>query len=142
MKSKPKFIDMLVCDDIRREDSGKLLFVGVYMDKIIVRAVPLVLPQIVIFSKWEGGKEVISNFDFTLYTPDNKVMANIKGKVPPPPNAVEKNKIKHIIQLKIAPFKVETTGEYKIKFKLNNSYEYDVGSIVVELAGQAIDTVQ
>jgi len=142
MKSKPKFIDLLVCDDIRREDSGKLMFIGVYMDKIIVKAVPVILPQIVIFSKWEGDKEVISNFDFTLYAPDNKSMANIKGKVPPSPNTVDKKKIKHIIQLNIAPLKIETTGEYKIKFKLNNSHEYDVGSIVVELAGQSIGTVQ
>lgn len=42
----------LLCDMIRREDSGKLILVGIYTPDIIVQAVPAMLPMLSFLLKW------------------------------------------------------------------------------------------
>jgi hypothetical protein len=37
---------IVVCDEIRREDNGKLILLGVYFREIIVQALPLTIPSL------------------------------------------------------------------------------------------------
>jgi len=45
----PRFADTVFCDQIRREDSGKLLFVGVYGSKLILPELPSLIPNLALF---------------------------------------------------------------------------------------------
>jgi uncharacterized protein DUF6941 len=35
----------IVCDDVRQETSGKQILIGVYLDSVVVRSVPVTIPQ-------------------------------------------------------------------------------------------------
>jgi len=39
----------LICDEVRREDNGKLLIVGLYLPDIVVAQLPFVLPSLTLF---------------------------------------------------------------------------------------------
>lgn len=51
--SKPTCKYTILCDDVRREDNGKLIFLGVYLPDVIVTQIPLVIPQLVFFQLLE-----------------------------------------------------------------------------------------
>lgn len=51
----------LICDDVRREDNGKLLFVGVYTPDIAVSQLPASLP-LSAFQLWESDSGGIHEF--------------------------------------------------------------------------------
>lgn len=125
---KPKLIDWFICDDIRREDSGKLFFVGVYLDDILVPAFPFSMPQLVFFSKWDIKNTQIKKFEFKITNPKGIITGPIKGEMPH--SDAEKNKA--IIHIVIAPFKIEVSGKYKIEIKSDN-ISYNIGSFDVLL---------
>lgn len=46
----------IICDDVRREDNGKLLFVGVYLDKMLVSQFPIELPTLCFYELLASDK--------------------------------------------------------------------------------------
>lgn len=40
----PSKIHTVFCDDIRREDNGKMILIGVYMDDLVPSSIPLTFP--------------------------------------------------------------------------------------------------
>ena len=50
--SKPSTYSVVLCEDIRTEDNGKLLFIGVYPSRVLVNHFPANLR----FSFWISGK--------------------------------------------------------------------------------------
>lgn len=105
----PRCLFTLVCDDVRREDTGKLLFVGVYLPDILVPHVPFVFPQIVFFQLFEWlsvGRHTIRGSLHCLTSEGIAQVAGISSHV-------------EITQPGIAPhffrfnhFTVERPGEY------------------------------
>ena len=49
LSSKPTCQYTILCDDIRREDNGKLIFLGVYLPDVVVPQIPFIQPQFVFF---------------------------------------------------------------------------------------------
>ncbi len=133
MKGKVKLIDWIICDDLRREDNGKLIFIGVYINTIVVPVVPFTLPQLVLFSKWDIGSGKIKAFECSIFAPEGTVCAKIAATVEGE-NKANKN---FILQFRIAPFKFETTGKYKIAFTVDGT-KVDAGSFDVCLREQQI----
>lgn len=43
----PRCVYSILCDDVRREDNGKLFLIGVYTPDVVVPQIPFVFPQIV-----------------------------------------------------------------------------------------------
>jgi len=58
----PKYT--LVCDDIRQENNGKFIVVGLYMGNITVPHVPFVLPSLAFFQVFESERS--GNFTFKI----------------------------------------------------------------------------
>jgi hypothetical protein len=54
----------LVCDDIRQENNGKFILIGLYMGNITVPHVPFVLPSIAFFQVFEADR--LGNFTFKM----------------------------------------------------------------------------
>jgi hypothetical protein len=44
----------LVCDDVRVEDNGKLLVIGVYTPNIVLPGLPALLPTLALFHLWRA----------------------------------------------------------------------------------------
>ncbi len=110
--SDPRLIDWMICDDIRVENTGKLFFIGVYLNNIVVNTIPKILPRLVIYSKWNSTGTPIEKFKFKLTRPSGAVQAKISGKLSPPEKFAQRERNFQIIQINISPFKVEEAGEY------------------------------
>jgi hypothetical protein len=48
----------IVCDDVRREDNGKLILLGVYADKMIVAQFPITLPTLTFLCALQSNETV------------------------------------------------------------------------------------
>jgi hypothetical protein len=47
----------LICDDVRREDNGKLIIIGIYTGVVLVPQLPLVMPAgLTFFQGWESDR--------------------------------------------------------------------------------------
>ena len=56
----------LMCDDARREDNGKIILIGLYMDAIVVNQLPFILPQLTFFSVLDADRPGHWSAEFTL----------------------------------------------------------------------------
>ena len=54
----------VVCDDVRQENNGKFIFIGVYTPDMTVPQIPVVLPTITFFSWIESDRP--GNFPFRM----------------------------------------------------------------------------
>ena len=130
MKRNIKLKDWMICDDIRKEDNGKLIFIGVYFDNILVPNIPFLLPQLIFFSKWNTKDIIPKKFEFKIIQPNKKIIGPIEGEIPHPETDTRKETL--IIRVGIIPFNIEECGEYKIQVKIDD-IPYDVGSFNVIL---------
>lgn len=126
-KTMPKLIDWMICDDIRVENNGKTIIIGIYHDNIIVSALPFVMPQLVTWTKWDVIESPLKKFEFQIEAPDRKVIGHVSGE--PPKNAAGK---KAILQIAISPFVIKEVGEYRIDAKINE-LDCHIGSFAVQL---------
>jgi hypothetical protein len=76
----------IVCDDARREDSGKLIFIGVYANNIVVPSFPAVLVlcfvigvHVDVTTETNAKIRVILN-DKELYGGNGKMTASLPGR--------------------------------------------------------------
>ena len=65
-KGTPKLIDWMICDDVRVEDNGKTIIIGIYHDNIIVPGLPFVMPNLVTWTKWDITKGLIKKFELSF----------------------------------------------------------------------------
>lgn len=56
----------IICDDVRREDNGKLIVLGMYLDVIVVPSFPTVLPLFTIFNMLEDDRPGDWSWKFSL----------------------------------------------------------------------------
>jgi len=54
-EKKPELIDIIMCDDIRQETGGKVSYMGVYVNKIIVPHLPFRLSKLCFMQKISKG---------------------------------------------------------------------------------------
>lgn len=126
--AKIELIDWMICDDLRREDSGKLIYIGVYpADEIIINKSPMILPKLVVSTKWKTDNNLMK-YEFKIIAPDSKIVAEVNGELP----KTEKERKVSFIQFAISPFKIEGPGDYKIEAAINNK-KYEIGSFQVGL---------
>lgn len=126
-KDMPKLIDWMICDDVRVENNGKTIIIGIYHDNIIVPELPFVMPNLVTWTKWDVTKGPIKKFEFTITAPDDKIMGHVADR----PSAKATGK-KAILQIVISPFVIKEAGEYRIDAKINET-DCHIGSFEVQL---------
>jgi len=128
IEKRPKLIDWMICDDIRREINRKLTFVGVYQDIIGVPTLPFTLPQLSILTKWDTSKVSIKNFEMKIIQPDKNMIGPVIGELEP---SLE-DKQRTFIQVGITPFQIPVAGKYEIVMKINKR-THKVGTFEVAL---------
>ena len=60
---------MIVCDEVRREDNGKRIIIGVYTNTILVPEFPFVLPSLTFFSFARASESGDFPFEASLLLP-------------------------------------------------------------------------
>ncbi len=68
----------LICDEVRREDNGKLLIIGLYAYDIIVRNFPVDLALTVVVSV-NVDAPIETDFELKI-SHDGKLMSDMKGR--------------------------------------------------------------
>ena len=72
----------IICDDIRREDNGKLVIIGMYAPDIIIPQIPFVLPSLAVLVCLRCDRPGTWNFRFKLATLETgKAMVEGMGQV-------------------------------------------------------------
>lgn len=135
MKKGVRLIDWMICDDMRREDNGKRMFIGVYEDgNIALPSVPYNLPQLVIYSKWDTSSETFIKYEFKMTRPNGDIIGPVIADIPAD-SVVNKNKV--AIKAVISPFSIFVCGEYKIEFKINDVVQ-EFESIKISLMSPSV----
>ncbi|MBY5973002.1 hypothetical protein KUV28_11625 [Ferrimonas balearica] len=113
------------CDLIRREDSGKLLFVGVYTETLTTSQLPANLT----LSAWvsvEGLSTDASKVDVRITFPaaeNNEVVANLD--IQPGPSKAQ-------LFLNDFPVRLERSGDLVISLKFSDGTVVEAGRLAVE----------
>lgn len=70
----------LLCDDIRQENTGKFIILGLYTPDIHVPAVPFALPALSFFVLLEADRPGVTNISFRL-TQGDRIIAGGSGQM-------------------------------------------------------------
>lgn len=108
--------EVILCDDVRREDNGKFLMIGVYTGGIVVHQLPYQMPLALLLSYEPVGLGKITG-ELQIQAPDSSIIAGVKLDI----DLVEPNKKYQSESFLFSgiPLKVANTGDYSIKFRCN-----------------------
>jgi hypothetical protein len=99
-----------ICDEVRREDNGKLLIIGVYAYDIIVRNFPVDLALTVVVS-FNVDAPIETDFELKI-SHDGKSMSAVKGRF-----RLEKSSITGFPKL---PLHISAPGELQFEMRLDD----------------------
>ena len=124
---------LIVCDDIRQENNGKLLFIGVYTETITIPSkarFPLFLP-LSIFMQLDDANSAGKAGKFQIFPPDQKQAmietvfeTNSDGTSP-------------VVIMKFREFVFPVEGNYRIRVQLEGRTVYETPLAVGRLPDQA-----
>ncbi len=108
----------IVCDDVRREDNGKLLILGMYMGTIAVPQLPFVLPMLTILALVEGDRPESWSWKLTIQNLERgKTIAEARGfaNVPQPGPGV--------MPVKFGALRFDEAGPYNVVLEIEGQRE-------------------
>lgn len=116
MATKPfKVTSVIICDDIRREDNGKELLIGVYTGLILTaQAPPLVMAQLCVRIGFVADF-LKSDFIIELRAPNGKNLITGTGEF-----IVERRGDPGVFSVPIPNVTLPSTGIYSIRFGLGS----------------------
>lgn len=118
----------LICDDFRREDNGKLILIGVYVDTIVLPQLPFALPSISFFSFLESDRPGHWALDFKLtHLESGKNLVEGHGGA-----EVRKPGIV-IAPLKFGPIQFQAVGAYSFSVQIQGEAEPIITHFNVQL---------
>jgi hypothetical protein len=130
MSEKIKIRSVIICDDVRREMSGKEILIGVYNDGMIFPAIPAQLKQLVI----RVGSDVLDNtakkFTLTLKDPNGTPLGQFPGTFTPLTNPEDHTLFGFIFQ---GPT-LYSGGIYTIELGIEEDPPFKISDFYVRLA--------
>jgi len=105
----------LICDDIRREDNGKFIVIGLYTPHISVPQIPFAMPTLSFVTAFraEGGAAMKCDFKFTLqHLESGKQMAEGMGSLQTGGNGMG------IVPIKLGNLQLSQVGPHAFTFQL------------------------
>lgn len=126
----PNNLRTVFCDDIRREDSGKLILVGVYMDDLVPSSVPSTFP----LSLWLTFKS--EEYD----TGKLSIILNLPGgnqiKLDGTMDELPTDSNVHFIFGGV-PIEIKESGHISVQLKFGEEEPVEAGSLIVKSPRQA-----
>lgn len=106
---------IIVCDDVRREDNGKEILIGVYTDTIVtVKEPPIVLPKLCIRIQLSTKKSEFKNVSCKIISPSRKEIFSGNS-----PMKIENPDDPTIVTLAFSPAPLPMAGVYSIRFGMD-----------------------
>lgn len=121
---------LLVCEDIRREDNGKELLLGVFSGVITAPNVPLKLPRIGvrIEAQVQSG-EIAGPTEVLIFGPDRKLAIRVEGELPA---ASALGAVPFSFSFTMGPITFEREGRYVVRWKVAG-HEHRAGDFFVSM---------
>jgi hypothetical protein len=74
---------ILICDDFRREDNGKLILIGLYLPDMVVQQIPFVMPTLTFFMNLESDRPGNFGFRITIqHQESGTILGQAMGMIP------------------------------------------------------------
>jgi hypothetical protein len=112
----PAVRSVIICDDVRREDNGKEILIGVYNDKIVIdRQPPFLLPTLCVrfVMKIDSGEHKI---DLSITGPDRNEIVKLTTNI-----NVPTAEYLTAVSFRLTPFAITSLGNYHINLELGES---------------------
>jgi hypothetical protein len=99
----------LLCDDVRREDNGKLIVLGLYFGVITVPQFPAILPSLTVLSVFNADRPSNSPFTMRVQRLENgRTIFEAQGFAP----VLQPGPV--VMPVKVAPVRFDEAGAYNI----------------------------
>jgi len=107
---------VLMCDDFRREDNGKIIIIGMYFGEMTVPSLPFVLPTLTFFCLLEADRPGTSRFSFSLkHEEGGQVLAEGMGQMP-----VADFRQPIVMPIKMGGLQINAAGLYTFSLLIDN----------------------
>jgi hypothetical protein len=74
---------ILVCDDFRREDNGKIILIGLYLPDMVVQQIPFPMPTLTFFLNLESDRPGNFGFRITIqHQESGTILGQAMGMIP------------------------------------------------------------
>jgi hypothetical protein len=121
----------LLCDDVRREDNGKLIVLGLYFGIITVPQFPAILPTLTVLSVFNADRPSNSPFTIRVQRLENgRTILEAQGFAP----VVQPGPV--VMPIKFAPVRFDEGGAYNITTEVNGQTGQLVSDFAVVLNPQ------
>jgi hypothetical protein len=125
----PTLLFSVMCDDVRREDNGKFILIGLF-ETIGAKKFPAIHPTLFVMNCWTSG---VGNFKqrSRIISKNGSVLAEDKETIFTLPDL----KAKHRIIARFNGLKFDTSGEYAVEVLLNGDLKVRYPLLVKEVEG-------
>ena len=124
---EPTLLFSILCDDVRREDNGKFILIGLF-ETIGTRKFPTIHPRLYVMNCWVSGMGKFSQRS-RIINKDGSVLAEDKETS----FALKDLKSKHRIIARFNNLKLEAPGEYSVEVLLNGELKVRYPLVVKEV---------
>lgn len=119
----------LICDDVRQENTGKLILIGVYTGILSTTQLPFVMPNgLTFFSSWESDRPGIFDLKLKLqHLETGQTLIEARGgmQFKQPGNAVA--------PMKLGPLQFSAVGAYNLVIEIEGQREPIIIDFAVQL---------
>jgi Family of unknown function (DUF6941) len=109
-----KPIDVIICDEVRQEITGKLIVVGMYLGNIGVPKVPVALPGLSFLCKWSIVAGARLGGTFQVVGPSGRTVHELETPEGPLPESATGQLL---TMVRIQPFQINEVGQHSLMFR-------------------------
>ncbi len=118
MATTYKFVSLIVCDDCRREDSGKDILIGAYAGSMQSTAIPFLMPTFALRFEIIPNKKEYKQVIAILRNPAGEEVFRVEGTL-----GTHRTDLPASFFYRVSPVMLTTTGEYKILLGMDEDPE-------------------
>jgi hypothetical protein len=122
---------ILLCDDVRREDNGKFILIGMYTPDMVVQQIPFVLPTLSFFLNLESDRP--GNFGFRTKVEHQETGNALPATVAMGTIAVTNPQQPLLVPVKFVGVIFNAQGLYSFSLEIENQREPIVHTFNVQL---------
>jgi Family of unknown function (DUF6941) len=128
-----RLVDVILCDDVRQENNGKLMLIGVYTGDVVIFGLPTVLPTFTVICKWATRDAAVPAGDYELLGPSGQTLHRIEAK-----DGLQQAKNDAALAiLQFRPFAFAEAGRYRLTFRPEGGRRRALTEFLVELQKHA-----
>jgi len=126
VKIQPSLLYTVLCDDVRREDNGKFILIGLF-ETIGANSFPVNHATLYVMNCWAGGMGTFTQ-KTRIVSPDNSLLIEDK----PTKISLATLRSKHRIVARFNNLQFKTAGEYAVEVLLDDELRIRYPLIVEE----------